>query len=401
MSAPATESEPTAVGATDVRDLVWAAAGGLNPDDRQVFELMVRHGLSAPDVAAVLGIAPDHAHARLSRARGQLERALGALLVARTGQQHCAELAVLLRGWDGVLTTLVRKRVSRHVESCPTCAERRRREFQPAALLSGYAGLAFLVPPAALWQRIRLTSSEPGGQAARQQITARTDRFDAATGFPLAARTARGGRLATAAMAAVVVLLLLLGGYAGMRLLDTGEPAATTVGTGPTATGAAPTGPATTPAPVATTPSPSPPPTTAGPVETTAAPGPAGTPSASSSPGPSPIASATGSPAPPPFSVTAEASTRCGGTVSAPTFYLVVTATATGGTFASADLYWSVPRASRPQWMSMTLSGTTAHTRVDRIAGTTVTWWVNAVSDTGEKVSTGMTATTVDCPAGG
>jgi len=26
---------------------------------------------------------------------------------------------------------------------------------------------------------------------------------------------------------------------------------------------------------------------------------------------------------------------------------------------------------------------------------------VNAVSDTGEKVSTGMTATTVDCPAGG
>jgi hypothetical protein len=36
-----------------------------------------------------------------------------------------------------------------------------------------------------------------------------------------------------------------------------------------------------------------------------------------------------------------------------------------------------------------------------RIAGTTVTWWVNAVSDTGEKVSTGMAATTVDCPAGG
>jgi hypothetical protein len=47
------------------------------------------------------------------------------------------------------------------------------------------------------------------------------------------------------------------------------------------------------------------------------------------------------------------------------------------------------------------LSGTTAHARVDRIAGTTVTWWVNAVSDTGEKVSTGMTATTADCPAGG
>ena len=45
------------------------------------------------------------------------------------------------------------------------------------------------------------------------------------------------------------------------------------------------------------------------------------------------------------------------------------------------------------------MSGTAAHTRVDWIADTTVTWWVNAVSDTGEKASTGMTATRADCPA--
>lgn len=47
------------------------------------------------------------------------------------------------------------------------------------------------------------------------------------------------------------------------------------------------------------------------------------------------------------------------------------------------------------------LSRPIAHRVGYRIAGTTVTWWVNAVSGTGEKVSTGMTATTVDCPAGG
>ena len=57
----------------------------------------------------------------------------------------------------------------------------------------------------------------------------------------------------------------------------------------------------------------------------------------------------------------------------------------TGGMFASADRYWSVPRASRPQWILMTLSGTTAHARVDRIAGTTLTWWVNALSDTARR----------------
>jgi hypothetical protein len=33
----------------------------------------------------------------------------------------------------------------------------------------------------------------------------------------------------------------------------------------------------------------------------------------------------------------------------------------------------------------MTLSGTTAHARVDRIAGTTLTWWVNALSDTARR----------------
>jgi hypothetical protein len=52
----------------------------------------------------------------------------------------------------------------------------------------------------------------------------------------------------------------------------------------------------------------------------------------------------------------------------------------------------------RSTWWSPATGG---RSRVDRIAGTTVARWVNAVSDLAEKVSTGMTATTVDCPAGG
>ena len=54
----------------------------------------------------------NHAHALQSRARSQLERSLGALVVARTGRDACAALDALLTGWDGQLTVLMRKRIT-------------------------------------------------------------------------------------------------------------------------------------------------------------------------------------------------------------------------------------------------------------------------------------------------
>ncbi|MGE5828966.1 MAG: RNA polymerase sigma factor, partial [Micromonosporaceae bacterium] len=104
-----------AVQAAEVRALVRAAAAGLNDGDREVIELAIRHDLAAGEIASVLGVSANHAHARLSRARGQLEAALGALLVARGGAGRCAELDQLLAGWDGRLTALWRKRIHRHV----------------------------------------------------------------------------------------------------------------------------------------------------------------------------------------------------------------------------------------------------------------------------------------------
>ena len=74
----------------------------------------------------------NHAHALVSRARGQLERSLGALIVARTGRDACAALDAMLAGWDGRLTVLMRKRISRHIEDCDSCGERKRRELTPA-----------------------------------------------------------------------------------------------------------------------------------------------------------------------------------------------------------------------------------------------------------------------------
>ena len=119
----------------DVRGLIWAAIQGLNAGEREVFELNVRHELEGADLAAALGVSANHAHALLSRARGQLEKSLGALLVARTGRRDCTELAAVLGDWDGELTPLLRKRVNRHVEQCAVCGERKRRELRPEALL--------------------------------------------------------------------------------------------------------------------------------------------------------------------------------------------------------------------------------------------------------------------------
>ena len=127
----------------DLRALVRDALCGLGPTEREVLELQLRQGLSGGEVASVLGISRNHAHALLSRARDQLATALGALVVARTGRLECPDLDAMLQEWDGVLTVLVRKRVNRHVQRCPACSGRRRREVSPAMLL-GVAPIAVL-----------------------------------------------------------------------------------------------------------------------------------------------------------------------------------------------------------------------------------------------------------------
>ena len=142
-AAPETAGGETAGGETDVggdaeraelRALLRAASGGLNPGERDIVELRLWQGLDAAEAAAVLGITLGHAHSLLSRGRDQLTASVGALLVARTGREDCAGLDRLLSGWDGQMTVLLRKRLSRHIEHCDICSDRRRRELRPALL---------------------------------------------------------------------------------------------------------------------------------------------------------------------------------------------------------------------------------------------------------------------------
>lgn len=375
VSAPATDPG-RGLHADQVRELVWAAAEALNPGDRQVFELMVRHGLAATDVAAVLGVSVDHAHARLSRARAQLERSLGALLVARTGTGACGELARVLHGWDGALTTLMRKRIARHIESCSTCEARQGEQLRPANLLSAYAALPLLVVPAELWPRLRLTSADPGLSAAREALARRAGRFDSATGFPRPpdAAVRRGRRLAATAAAALLLLLAL----GGTVVFARPEPAAELLAPTPSHT------PASTPQAVRTGP----------PGPSLAAPTPA--PTRSSSRGPSRVPTRTPSrslststpsvPASPPsapLAVRADGRIVCNAMPA-----LVVVVRTENGSLDAAEMYWSI-RTTEHEPMAVSPDGTTASGRASFLAVfAQVTWWVEVAATDGRTAHT-------------
>jgi RNA polymerase sigma factor (sigma-70 family) len=291
----------------DLRNLVRSAIAGLNPGEREVIELSLRHDLEGPDLADALGVPVNQAHALASRARGQLERSLGALLVARSGREDCPELNEILASWDGDLTVLLRKRVSRHIEQCDVCGERKRRELSPAMLLGALP--VFMLPPGLREQVLRLVS-DPRPQAARyrEHVAHQAEPFGR-SGFPvsvapLALLRPRGRTIAFATVAAL--LLVLVGGVAAAAMLRHGGGTANAaahgaakLGASPSASGSSsPTGPGKSPdvkhkkaapsaspsvAPSSANPTVAPKPTT-----TTSKPTPTKSPTKSPSPTPSP-----------------------------------------------------------------------------------------------------------------
>ncbi len=112
------ESADVAEGAerAELRALLRSAVRGLGAGEQDLIQLQLRQELDVAEIAAVLGVSRNHAHALLSRARAQLEVCMGALLVARSGRGDCEALGALLEDWDGQLNVLMRKRINRHIE---------------------------------------------------------------------------------------------------------------------------------------------------------------------------------------------------------------------------------------------------------------------------------------------
>jgi RNA polymerase sigma factor (sigma-70 family) len=205
-------------------DLVRAAVVGLSPDDQEVIELSLRHQLTGPDLADVLGMPRDYADGLVSRARAHLDTALGALVVARVGRKACPDLESLVTGADGTTSVRMRQQVTAHIEGCPVCGRRKRQVLGPVLKL-GFAPLAPI--PSELRDQVLdlATDPAPAATAERDAICERVGAFGA-YGFPEALAieagsgpwwrfapkplTAIAGAAATAAVAAVAAVAILV-----------------------------------------------------------------------------------------------------------------------------------------------------------------------------------------------
>ena len=209
--------DPPADAAADVRgraeraELAWLvrnALDELSPGEREVIELDLRHDLQGADLAAVLGVPRNQAQALASHARGELEAALGPLFVARTGRRGCAELDLLLDGWDGQLTGSTRKLVSGHIEQCDACSDRSHGALR-AAVRYGMPPLAAL-PPQLREEVLELcTDSSPETLAYRRDVTQRAGTF-LPNGFPQAIRAPRRRMMALSGAVVVVGVLVAI-----------------------------------------------------------------------------------------------------------------------------------------------------------------------------------------------
>ena len=209
--------DPPADAAADVRGraeraeltrLVRNALDELSPGEREVIELDLRHDLQGADLAAVLGVPRNQAHTLASHARGELEAALGPLFVARTGRRGCAELDLLLDGWDGQLTGSTHKLVSGHIAQCDACSDRSHGALR-AAVRYGMAPLAAL-PPQLRDEVLELCiDSSPETLSYRRDVTQRAGTF-LPNGFPQAVRAPRRRMIALSGTVAAVGVLVAI-----------------------------------------------------------------------------------------------------------------------------------------------------------------------------------------------
>ncbi len=247
----------------ELAELVRSAAAGLDPRDRAVLDLQLRHGLEGGDLADALGVKTSHAYVLVGRVRDRVERSLVALLVARRGRRNCEELAALLRNWDGGLTPLLRKRVARHVDDCDICERTRAMVASPIALL---AAVPLMPAPAELHTRLTSHSTPVAPSEAASSALSHDS-----SGFPRAAAGTRGAgwiaRVAGAAALVVAGVVLAVGLWpdrdrGGGRTEAVGAPTSVELSSPPSST-PPPTAPSTSVAAPSSTALPPPPATTA------------------------------------------------------------------------------------------------------------------------------------------
>jgi RNA polymerase sigma factor (sigma-70 family) len=206
------------------RALIRAALAGLDPVDREISELHLRHGFYGTDLADILGVQPGQAHTLAARSRSRFERSLGVLTLARSEREHCRKLAAILDDQDGRASLSLRWRVRRHIGRCEVCGVRKRGGLNPAILLGQLP--ADQLPAGLRHQTLsHVVGRSPTVTAHMLRVLDGAAGFRAG-GFPeqLTALSPPGRRLtAVAAAAAAVAALAVLG--AAMHYAAAGQAA--------------------------------------------------------------------------------------------------------------------------------------------------------------------------------
>jgi RNA polymerase sigma factor (sigma-70 family) len=231
-----------AIEQAELRELVCSALAGLGPGDQEIIELTLRHEFYGADLADALGVPRNQVHALSSRAQNRFEAALSALMMSRSGQESCPELAEILGGWDGELTSGMRRQVRRHLGSCRLCVEQRAHQaVDPTALLGMLP--AAVLPAGLRYQVLGLTSDDsPDAVAYCTEVAWRAEPFSR-SGFPVPLDPLATPRAPAAFIPAgvMVAVLAVFGGGAMLAvnmLHHSPPPASSTAAPAPSATAA-------------------------------------------------------------------------------------------------------------------------------------------------------------------
>lgn len=165
----------------DQRIMAWQTVLALRPLSREVLELHLRHGLSMPDLAAVLDVPLKDTLSSLESARGELEEALTAEVLAYQGPYGCAERATLLRERHGVHGHDINGRLMGHARECSICGAIRPRTVSAAKV---YGLLPDVKPAAVLRLRVMSCFHDPELVGYKLFVASRVTEFTP-EGFPV------------------------------------------------------------------------------------------------------------------------------------------------------------------------------------------------------------------------
>ncbi|GAA4084415.1 sigma-70 family RNA polymerase sigma factor [Actinomadura miaoliensis] len=202
------------------RRLVHGAMASLRGTEREALDLLLRHGLEAAEVGAVLGMDARQAADLTGAARQRLDDALAVALVARDGRAACPQAAELTGDADPARppAPALARRLLKHISHCATCTELRYRRVSTVRLLQV---LPVALLPSELPSRIMATATAPRLADDLAAAAGRAEPFDT-RGWPvpvarLQRRAARGRRpvprLLPIAAAAAGLLLIVTGAF--------------------------------------------------------------------------------------------------------------------------------------------------------------------------------------------